>query len=122
LVQDTGLKETLVDLINPFAWNNIARVIDEARKEALPLGSEYLGQAAILEPKLLLAAPISFIKYPLSYLVKSPIPSTLFLALLLWSDSSVDLAYEMKMEDWIVSVFGAFLEETMNFLRNAMKY
>jgi hypothetical protein len=111
-----GLKETIVDIINPFAWNNIARVIDEARKDALPLGSEYLGPSAILEPKLLLASPISFIKYPISFFVKSPVPFSLLLGLLLWSESSVDLTYEMTVEDWIVSIFGAFLE-TVIFAR-----
>jgi len=86
-----GLQETLSDMSTPWSggwaryWNNVT----VAREEALPFGSSYyLNAFAFLDPKLLLAAPVSLIKYPLSYFVKSPLKTTAVLALLVAFDQS----------------------------------
>ena len=55
-----------------------------AAEVALPSGAGYLGPFSFFEKRLLLAAPVSFIKYPLSFLSRgSPLVTTLLLALAL---------------------------------------
>lgn len=108
-----GLKETLVDLIK-LDWKSIARNITDARQQALPLGEQYLGLDAFFEPNLLAAAPISLIKYPLSFWIKSPVSTTLLLALLFWTESSsaatIDISQQASLADWTVSLVGSALE------------
>ena len=112
-----GLKETIVDLVDPVeGWKSIAANITQARQQALPLGADYLGLNAFLEPRLLMAAPISLIKYPLSFWIKSPVSTTLLLALLFWTESSsaatgMDMANEpVSLVDLTVSLVGSALE------------
>ena len=64
-----------MDLLQPWngGWGRLIESISSARKEAVPLGDEYLGLESFFDPKLLAAAPVSFVKYPLSYMVKSPV-------------------------------------------------
>ena len=79
-----GLKETLTDLTTPWSggWGRYWSNVTMAREEALPFGGSYLNAFAFLDPKLLLAAPVSLIKYPLSYFFKAPLQTTAFFALL----------------------------------------
>lgn len=69
-----GAKEAILDLVQPWngGWQRLVNSISLARKEAVPFGEQYLGAGAFFDPKLLSAAPISMVKYPLSYAVKSP--------------------------------------------------
>lgn len=87
-----AFKETIIDLAQPpFGWQRIFNNITEAwQAGAAPSVSdnEYLETNAFLDPRLLIAAPISFFKYPLSYLVKSPIPTITVLTLLFVTDST----------------------------------
>ena len=64
-----------MDLLQPWngGWGRLIESISSARKEAVPLGDKYLGLESFFDPKLLAAAPVSFVKYPLSYMVKSPV-------------------------------------------------
>jgi len=79
-----GAAETVMDLVTPFSggWQRLYRNVTEAREEAVPLGEGYLNAFAFLDPKLLLAAPVSFLKYPLSYAAKSPLASLVVFGLL----------------------------------------
>ena len=65
----------MLDLLQPWngGWGRLIESISSARKEAVPLGDKYLGLESFFDPKLLAAAPVSFVKYPLSYMVKSPV-------------------------------------------------
>ena len=113
-----GLRETAVDLCRPGGWRAIAGNVTEARAEALPLGKNYLGLFSFLDPKLLLSSPISFIKYPLSYFVKSPIATSLFLGFLFWADS-VSAAPMVDASDAVVDVSDlavSFLGSTLELL------
>ena len=69
-----GAKEAFLDLLQPWngGWNRLADSISTARDEALPSGPQYLGPGSFFDAKLLSSAPVSFIKYPLSYFIKSP--------------------------------------------------
>lgn len=79
----SGAQETVLDLVDPVTgWKRLFHNVSRAREEALPFGSEYLNAFAFLDPKLLLASPVSFLKYPLSYAAKSPIASIFFFGLL----------------------------------------
>ncbi|KAL9185382.1 hypothetical protein ACHAXT_003159 [Thalassiosira profunda] len=69
----SGAKEAVLDLVQPWRWGRLFESISSAREEAVPVGPQYLGLESFFDPKLLGAAPVSFVKYPLSYMVKSPV-------------------------------------------------
>lgn len=79
-----GFQETLLDLVTPWngGWGRLVTNVTQAREEALPLGESYLNLLAFFDPKLLLAAPVSLIKYPLSYFFKAPLRTSAFFMLL----------------------------------------
>lgn len=122
-----GAKEAVIDLFTPIGgWERLYKSINTARKEALPFGEEYLGIGAILDPKLLGATPVSLVKYPLSYMVKSPFVGVMVLALLVLlggseaSDASSFLSTPESASDLAVSIFVSFLE-TVVFARIFLK-
>jgi len=80
-----GAKEAVLDLLQPWngGWVRLIENISTARKVAVPLGDNFLGLESFFDPKLLAAAPVSLIKYPLSYLVKSPVFAAAISALIL---------------------------------------
>lgn len=109
-----GLKETIVDLASPLngGWPRFYASVSQAAADALPLGDAYLNPTAFFDPKLILAAPFSLFKYPLSFLVKSPLPTLgLFGALLLTdlTDTSTPID-EMTIVDWLESLAVVGLE------------
>lgn len=69
-----GLRETALDLLQPWngGWVRLADVISSAREVAVPTGDKFLGLGSFFDPTLLASAPVSFVKYPLSYFVRSP--------------------------------------------------
>ena len=122
-----GAKESVIDLFSPVGgWERLYRNIDNARKEALPFGNEYLGINSILDPKLLGATPVSLVKYPLSYIVKSPVTGVVVTGLLVLlgageaSDASTFLNTPESTSDLLVSIFISFLE-TVVFARIFLK-
>ena len=119
-----GLKETLAHIINPLTgWSMLATNLATARKRALPVGdSDNLNFFSILDPKLLAAAPVSLAKYPLSYLVKSPLFAMTVFGILVWSEQHAgNVPYnEMTAVDWIGSLAFAALE-TAVFARVFLK-
>merc|ERR1719162_779826 len=76
----SAFKETVIDLsLPPKGWQRFARNISAAWEETSPSSNEndslynYLNFRDFLDPKLLLAAPVSLLKYPLSIFSKSPL-------------------------------------------------
>ncbi len=74
-----ALRQTFVDITTPFSggWGNLSKELKTAADVALPTGDGYLSPRSILDPSLLLAAPISFAKYPFSFLVRNPISTSI---------------------------------------------
>ena len=129
-----GAQETVVDLLTPWSggWQRLYQNITEARREAVPLGGDYLNLFAFLDPKLLLASPVSFVKYPLSYAAKSPLASLVVLALLFLpipgdaSTMGLDIGSisssgsALTANDYVGSLVGSLLE-TLLFARIFLK-
>ena len=130
-----GAQETVVDLLTPWSggWQRLYQNITEARREAVPLGGDYLNLFAFLDPKLLLASPVSFVKYPLSYAAKSPLASLVVLALLFLpipgdaSTMGLDIgsissssSSALTANDYVGSLAGSLLE-TLLFARIFLK-
>lgn len=113
-----AFRETLFDVVRPDqgGWQRIWSNITSAWVEtsAPSQGENYLGLAAFLDPKLLIQAPVSFFKYPLSYFVKSPIATTALLTLILVSDGYSDATLvpldQMTMVDFSSSLIVSALE------------
>lgn len=131
------LQETFVDLTSPLdgGWKRFASVVSKAWEETVPFGGEgYLTAFAFFDPLLLLALPVSLFKYPLSFLVRDPVPTSVILLGVLalnyydaTSDSSsaavtVDAVWNNQVPtwDWLVSLGLAALE-TVVFSRLLLK-
>jgi hypothetical protein len=74
-----------------------------------------------------LVLPVSLVKYPLSYLVRDPLPTTLFLSLFLSLSSAGDpmtmegmMNEEVPVSEWIASFLLA-ASETVVFARLLLK-
>eukprot|EP01082_Thalassiosira_pseudonana_P003129 g2565.t1 g2565 contig12:370233-371324(-) len=120
-----GAKEALIDLVQPIGgWGRLAESIGTARRESVPIGDGYLGIDSFLDEKLLGAAPVSFVKYPLSYMVKSPVAAVIVLGLLVLSGGEVSNASWLdepaSTSDMLVSLLVSFLE-TVVFARVFLK-
>ena len=121
-----GAKEAVLDLFQPWngGWGRLWESIRLAREEAVPLGDEFLGIDSFLDPQLLLAAPVSLVKYPLSYFVKSPVVGVVALSLvvLLGGGEASDAyaAESVSASDMLVSLFVSALE-TIIFARIFLK-
>jgi len=106
-----GFQETILDVVTPWngGWNRLAGNVTRARQDALPFGEQYLNPLAFLDLKLLLAAPVSLVKYPLSYFFKAPIQTSLFFVLLFFIEQPADASTlvtmdQMTIGDWIGSL------------------
>mmetsp|Transcript_13109 Transcript_13109/g.28477 ORF Transcript_13109/g.28477 Transcript_13109/m.28477 type:complete len:358 (+) Transcript_13109:140-1213(+) len=121
----SGAKEAVLDLVQPWngGWGRLIGSISLAQKRALPSGDEYLGGTAIFDPKLLFASPVSFIKYPLSYLVKSPVLAVVLTVLVLLSgpDSSDAYVADSASTTDIIESLGFSALETVIFARIFLK-
>eukprot|EP00980_Cylindrotheca_fusiformis_P006668 scaffold1391_cov123-Cylindrotheca_fusiformis.AAC.6 len=127
-----SLQETVVDLTSPFngGWKRFASDVANAWEETVPFGGEgYLSAFAFLDPRLLVVLPVSLVKYPLSFLVRDPRPTSIVLLGLLAlnylddSSSAVDAAVltnQVPLFDWLVS-FGLSALETTVFARLLLK-
>ena len=91
---------------------------DDDDKDKDTAADYYLGPNALLDPPLLLATPVSLIKYPLSYFAKSPGVAAILTTLLVLlqraaSDeaaATADLVTPEFLLDWIVSLGFSALE------------
>ena len=120
-----GAKEAVLDLLQPWngGWVRLIESISTARKVAVPLGDTFLGLESFFDPKLLAAAPVSLVKYPLSYLVKSPMFAAAICTLILLGGVDSSDAYvndSMTATDIFESLSLSVLE-TIVFARIFLK-
>jgi hypothetical protein len=126
-----SLKETFVDLVTPpKGWTRFVDEVGQAWEETVPLGGKgYLDASSFFDPLLLLALPVSFVKYPLSFLIRDPLPTTIALAVLIslsFAEEDPTMTLEALMteqipvSDYIVSFVVALLE-TAVFARLLLK-
>jgi len=120
----SGGKQAILDLVQPWngGWGRLVNSISLARKEAVPFGEQYLGAGAFFDPKLLSAAPISMVKYPLSYAVKSPAFVAVVGALILLGGADADayVSDSVSTTDLLESLLFSLLE-TAVFARIFLK-
>jgi len=68
-----SVKQTFLDLANPVSgWKSFSDDVSNAFRVALPSGPEYLGPFAFFDLRLLSAAPVTFLKYPLAFFLSIP--------------------------------------------------
>eukprot|EP00540_Astrosyne_radiata_P005008 CAMPEP_0116828510 /NCGR_PEP_ID=MMETSP0418-20121206/3691_1 /TAXON_ID=1158023 /ORGANISM="Astrosyne radiata, Strain 13vi08-1A" /LENGTH=260 /DNA_ID=CAMNT_0004457397 /DNA_START=375 /DNA_END=1157 /DNA_ORIENTATION=+ len=67
------------------SWQGFVDTIRSAAKDAVPTGPGYLGLSAFFDPVLLSATPVSLVRYPVAFAIKSPIVASIVIALYLWS-------------------------------------
>jgi hypothetical protein len=81
-----------------------------------------LSAFAFLDARLLLALPVSLIKYPLSFLIRDPISTTVVLTLLLGLSYTEDpvTTHDVPLSDLVAS-FSVALLETAVFARLLLK-
>ena len=105
-------------------WPTLYTTIKEALAEAAPQGPGYLGAFALLDPKLILTTPLSFVKYPASYFIKSPLVAVVVFGVLIGSSAlddgsataatfgggAEDLSTTELVLDWLASLVVAALE------------
>eukprot|EP00562_Extubocellulus_spinifer_P019947 CAMPEP_0178598988 /NCGR_PEP_ID=MMETSP0697-20121206/33061_1 /TAXON_ID=265572 /ORGANISM="Extubocellulus spinifer, Strain CCMP396" /LENGTH=304 /DNA_ID=CAMNT_0020236843 /DNA_START=213 /DNA_END=1128 /DNA_ORIENTATION=+ len=72
------------DLSSPLngGWGRFYNDVKEAVDVALPTGPGYLTPRSFFDPRLLIAAPVSFAKYPLSFLARNPISTAAVLSIM----------------------------------------
>jgi len=85
--------ETAKDLVSPFGggWSRFSDDVGRAFGEAMRKGDGYIGAFGLLDFKLIAGLPLSFIKYPASYLFRSPF-GTLPFGSVIYLISSLDSA------------------------------
>ena len=93
-----AMKQTVLDILTPFGggWQSLYNDIMEAKSVALPEGSSYLGAKDFFDPRLLLSAPVSLIRYPLAFALKAPKFGIPAIALLVYLSISVG---DVPLED-----------------------
>ena len=125
-----NLKQTILDLVTPPAgWKRFAEEVKQAWDETVPFGGPggYLSAFSFLDPRLLLVLPISLVKYPLSFLVRDPLPTSVGLSILFafsYYDDPMTmddvLSNSIPLSDYLLSVAIAVLE-TVVFARLLLK-
>jgi hypothetical protein len=123
----SAFQETLWDALQPLGggWNRIVANITQAWEDASPNEAPYLTPLSFLDPQLLLTAPVSFFKYPLSYLTKSPVATLAFLSCVaVLSNPSEALAQSSTPDlTWydVAASLGVATIETVVFARVILK-
>jgi hypothetical protein len=124
-----SLKQTLIDLTTPpKGWKRFVDEVAGAWDETVPMGGKgYLNAFAFLDPRLLLVLPVSLVIYPLAFLVRDPLPTTVALSLLValsYTDDPMTMQVlmneEIPLSDWITTFVLSGLE-TAVFARLLLK-
>ncbi|KAL3904901.1 MAG: hypothetical protein SGILL_009892 [Bacillariaceae sp.] len=125
-----NLKQTALDLITPpTGWKRFGKELGQAWDETVPFGGStgYLNAFSFLDPRLLLVLPISLLKYPLSFLVRDPLPTSIAMSILFafsYYDDPMTmddlLTGSVPISDYVLSVAIAVLE-TVVFARLLLK-
>jgi len=109
------LKQTFTDLTSPIeGWKRYYVELKKSAELALPSGGEgYLDARSIFDPRLLIAAPVSFAKYPLSFLARNPISTSIvfaFIGALNFLGSEGDVAFmDATLQEQIQSILASLL-------------
>eukprot|EP00560_Eucampia_antarctica_P009088 CAMPEP_0197827510 /NCGR_PEP_ID=MMETSP1437-20131217/4255_1 /TAXON_ID=49252 ORGANISM="Eucampia antarctica, Strain CCMP1452" /NCGR_SAMPLE_ID=MMETSP1437 /ASSEMBLY_ACC=CAM_ASM_001096 /LENGTH=419 /DNA_ID=CAMNT_0043428361 /DNA_START=77 /DNA_END=1336 /DNA_ORIENTATION=+ len=115
-------RQTFVEIASPLdgGWNRLITEFKDAVAVAFPTGEGYLSPFSILDPRLLIAAPVSFAKYPLSFLARNPISTLIvfsFLGFLTYLDASngggvafADATLEEQAKSLVASLLFSGLE------------
>ena len=114
----SAFKTTLVDLASPLngGWKRFYDDVSAAADVALPTGPGYLTPASFFDPRLLVAAPVSFAKYPLSFLARNPIATSIVFATMFGvtrldtSSAFADATLQEQIVSIVESLLFAFLE------------
>ena len=114
-----AFKATLVDLASPLngGWKRFYDDMKAAADVALPSGPGYLTPASFFDPRLLIAAPVSFAKYPLSFLARNPISTACVFAImfgLTQLDTSSAFA-DATLQEQIASIIESLLFAGLEF-------
>ncbi len=113
------LKETFVGIVSPFngKWEEMYTSFNEAANIALSAGEGYLSATSILDPRLLIAAPVSFAKYPFSFLARNPISTSIFFTIIYLlttldtgSTAFIDASLQEQVSSLFVSALFAAIE------------
>lgn len=151
-----SLKETTKDLFlgGPSGWKRSKDEIADNWEKTIPVSAgqtavsseeteneetRYLNAFAFFDPRLLLCLPVSLVKYPLSFLVKDPVPVGLvFLAVAVlnfYADGTTSLFDDFSFDDLVTAYtepkdyqvtdylasFGIAVLETVIFARLLLK-
>lgn len=91
------LDNTLEDITTPIVgWKRYYKTLRNLLDEVVPLGvcigkdgteTPYLNIFSFIDARLWIAAPISFIKYPLSFLVRNPLTTSIVITILVAFDA-----------------------------------
>lgn len=115
-------RRTFVDVASPIGgWGRLVKEFRDAAEVALPSSSgdkdkddyPYLNAWSILDPRLLIAAPVSFAKYPLSFLARNPLSTMVvfsFIGFLTFLDaqSGGDVAFaDASLQEQIGSILAS---------------
>ena len=119
-----ALRQTFVDITSPFqgGWENLFNELKIAADIALPTGEGYLSPRSILDPRLLIAAPVSFAKYPLSFLVRNPVSTSIaftiigFLTILDAKDQSTLAFMDAPLQEQISSILLSLTLISLEFI------
>lgn len=110
-----ALRETLWDLCTPLSggWERCYKDIRAAADAALPQGEGYLDARGFLDARLLLAAPATFIKYPLAWFLRFPLGGTAILSLLAVLNYVADVTSQppetMSAVDTLTDLYGSLI-------------
>lgn len=103
-----AFKQTLVDLSSPLngGWSRFYKDVKDAADVALPTGPGYLTPRSFFDPRLLIAAPVSFAKYPLSFLARNPLSTAAVLSVLfaLTSLDTTTAFADASLQEQILSI------------------
>jgi len=114
-----AFKSTLIDLASPLSggWKRFYNDVKEAADVALPSGPGYLTSRSFFDPRLLIAAPVSFAKYPLSFLARNPI-STACVFAIMFGLTRLDTSSaftDATLQEQIASIIESFLFGGLEF-------
>ena len=119
------LRQTIVDAASPLngGWVRLYQELSQAISIALPSGEGYLSANSILDPRLLIAAPVSFAKYPFSFLARNPITTSIVFAILGFltyldaTETGGGVSFmDMTLQEQILNIFVNFLFLGVEFL------
>lgn len=119
-------QQTLLDLVTPLqgGWDRFYSDVRDAWSVALPYNEDssmpkYINARGFFDARLLMAMPVTLVKYPLSWIARAPIGTVIFLSILVGLDALADYTSVAAVDaapigdtimDWIGSLAFVILE------------